>query len=110
MFTVVHKPAGRHGEGNPSDFLSRHPDVTADVTDRSSRAAEQYVNFFVNSSTPVALDIASIKRHTLDDPVLMRVINLIKTGKWHEVENDDQFKSLYAIRNELCVAADEVSS
>jgi hypothetical protein len=107
MFTVVHKPAGRHGEGNPSDFLSRHPDVTADVTDRSSRAAEQYVNFVVNSSTPVALDIASIKRHTLDDPVLMRVINLIKTGKWHEVENDDQFKSLYAIRNELCVAADD---
>jgi hypothetical protein len=43
MFTVVHKPAGRHGEGNPSDFLSRHLDVTADVTDRSSRAAEQYV-------------------------------------------------------------------
>ena len=48
MFNVVHKPAGKNGEGNPSDYLSRHPDESTDEGDRTSRIAEEYVNFIMN--------------------------------------------------------------
>ena len=79
MFSVIHKPAGHHGEGNPSDFLSRHPDPTVDARDYLSHAAEEYVNFVVNTSTPVALDIETIARETLADPLLTCVLELLNS-------------------------------
>ena len=81
-FSVIHKPAGHHGEGNPSDFLSRHPDPTVDASEYLSHAADEYVSIVVNTSMPVALDIKTIEHETLADPLL---IHLLNSGRWFDI-------------------------
>ena len=105
MFNVVHKPAGKNGEGNPSDYLSRHPDESTDEGDRTSRIAEEYVNFIMNMPVPIALSVETIKQATLADNTLQAVICAIKENRWH----GDQLKPYYNMRDELCVAGDDQS-
>ncbi|KAI0209880.1 hypothetical protein LSAT2_005389 [Lamellibrachia satsuma] len=47
--------------------------------------AEVYINFIVESSSPIAIIVDKIKRETLQDTVLQQVAEAIHTGKWHKL-------------------------
>jgi hypothetical protein len=61
---------------NPSDFLSQHPGIS--TSDALERAAEEYVNFFANLSTPKAMSLDDIKQATKEDAVLQKLVELIR--------------------------------
>ena len=67
-FSILHKPGGVHGETSPSDYLSRHPDAASN--NEPDRKTIEFINFIVNSSTPVALNVEDIKNATDADPAL----------------------------------------
>ena len=71
----------RKGACNEADYLSRHP-VVIQNENLTSRSAEEYVNYVTNSSVPKSMTLDEIKKATRNDPVLTKVKNSLKEGKW----------------------------
>ena len=46
----------RPGEDNPSDYLSRHPDLTTEQSRREEKVAEEYINYVFTNAVPKAID------------------------------------------------------
>lgn len=104
----------RQGKDNPSDYLSRHPQVS----DRSSReelVAEEYVNFVTEESIPKAMSSTEVLEATLADPTLSAVKDLLLTGKWYMLETKygqdpgvdfEAMQSYSRVGNELTVTRD----
>ena len=78
----------RPGHDNPADYMSRHP-VAHSRKSLSQDVAEQYVHFIATTSTPKALSLTEIAAESSKDRTLMRAVNLLQSGRWHEIANSD---------------------
>ena len=74
----------RKGDGNPADYLSRHPSKQSIAASREEKIAEDYVNYITIASTPKALTVQEIEEATKADVTLQAVSKAIETGNWHE--------------------------
>ena len=66
------------GIDNIADFTSRHPCYTKIIKDNKN---EQYVNFITQHAIQTALTLEDIKRETLRDNCLLKLIQIINTGE-----------------------------
>ena len=85
----------RKGEGNPADYLSRHPSKQPTTASREQKIAEEYVNYITVTSTPKALTVQEIEEATKADATLQAVSKAIETGNWQE--GPKQQRSLYRV-------------
>ena len=99
------------GKDNPADFMSRHPTNKQELTSREEKVAEEYINFVVRESTPKAISERQVREETNSDRTLQVVIELIRTGRWHELPNYKQsdinyeaLQSFRAVKDELSVS------
>ena len=74
----------RKGDGNPADYLSRHPSKQTNAASREQKIAEEYVHYIATTSTPKALTISEIEETTKADVTLQGVLKAIETGNWCE--------------------------
>ena len=78
----------RPGRDNPADFMSRHP-IARSEKSLSQDFAEQYVHFIATTSTPKALSLTEIADESSKDHTLMKAIDLLQSGRWHEIAHLD---------------------
>jgi transposase InsO family protein len=81
-FTIKYRP----GQDNAADYMSRHPDVAKQTSSREQTIAELYVNFITESSVPRAMSLDDIKTATAADHTLCLAMELVRTGRWFEVQ------------------------
>ena len=98
----------RRGDGNPADYLSRHPSKQITATSREQKIAEEYVNYIVSTSTPKAMTVAEIEEATKADATLQAVSKAIETGNWYEGSQQSGvdtavFAAWEKLKNELTV-------
>ena len=95
----------RPGHDNPADYLSRHPvDVTP--SSREEKAAEEYLNYLVDVSTPKTMTIDQVINETAKDATLQAVIQAMITNNWQPKDDEidrTAFHVLFTCRNELAV-------
>ena len=84
--------------------MSRHP-VVIQNENLTSRSAEEYVNYVTNSSVPKSMTLDEIKKATRNDPVLTKVKNSLKEGKWDE--SDQSIKPFRLCADELIYNSSE---
>ena len=78
-FTLRYKP----GDGNPADFLSRHPVSPAMTkTKHEKTVADEYVSFLIDHDIPKAMTKKEISEATRRDPTLQTVKLAIVTNAW----------------------------
>ena len=106
--TILYAP----GPDNPADYSSRHPRKHTQTTSREEKVAEEYINFISQNATPIAIDLEEVKRETLNDHTLQRVIESIRNNNWHHKDSQDikldnkVFKSFQTVKDELSVNAE----
>jgi len=95
-FEIVHT----QGDGNPADYLSRHP-VTKRKSENTDDDADLYVNFIVNNSLPQAITRKEIIHETEKDVSLQLLIKAITASDRKMVKStktlrafDNSFESL----------------
>ena len=95
------------GKLNPADFMSRHP---LNVQSPDEKLTEDHVNFIISHATPKALTSEQIQHETKNDAHLSKVIDAVQTGEWYKIlsEDDPEYKSLWSVRDELCVSANGI--
>ncbi|GFO10037.1 transposon tf2-11 polyprotein [Plakobranchus ocellatus] len=76
-FTVKYRP----GENNPSDYLSRHPMETTQISSRKQKVAEDYIQQISLDSVPKSLTLSDIKTETMKDPTLQFAISCMQQDK-----------------------------
>ncbi len=108
IFRVQYRP----GKDNPSDYMSRHPLPTPAT--HNSNAAEEYINFIAQHTTPKAISLEEIKQQTKEDATLQTAIQYTRNGRWHEAKNltdpninKKELDILYSIRTELTASKDD---
>ena len=89
--TLEYKP----GKDNPADFLSRHPHT---IPNRDNKA-ENYISYIVSNAVPKSLTLDEIREATALDGKLLKVMDAVKTGRWHTSE----LTSFAKISNEISV-------
>ena len=101
----------RSGEGNPADYLSRHP-VSGMPHKRS--AAEEYVTFVAGNAIPKAMTLQEVQEATNQDSTLKSLKSLLHSGKWSSLKTPDwvskdadivELRAYSKIRQELTVTA-----
>ena len=100
-FKVVHC----QGRQNPADYCSRHPNPSTKCSERTTQVTEEYINLVIEAAVPPAMTTDIIKRHTLNDQVLQRILSLIRSNKWQDAASDPDLRPFYNIRDELCTNA-----
>ena len=106
-FTLRYQP----GDGNPADFLSRHPVEKAEnKTKHEKTVADDYVNFLVNHTIPKAMTTQEIISATREDPTLQAVKKALKHGQW-QLPSDpsidvSSFQIFKTIKDELSLCED----
>ena len=73
----------RKGEGNPADYLSRHPSKQPTTASREQK-----------TSTPKALTVQEIEEATKSDATLQAVSKAIETGNWQEGPKQSEVDSV----------------
>ena len=103
-FTVVHTK----GSQNPSDFLSRHPDLNDQR--KQEVMAEEYINFLSIHAVPKAMTLSELQEATKGDQTLQKLAEKIQTGNWNVNEQNcsnevdqAQIKLFGQIKDELTV-------
>ena len=105
-FDVVHTK----GSSNPSDFLSRHPLKTED--DSHGKLAEDYVCFLTSHAVPKAMTLVEIQRATAEDSTLQCLVDVLRTGKWQQIDNPpedvnkDDLGLFKRVQSELTISSD----
>ena len=99
----------RKGEGNPADYLSRHPSQRITAASREEKIAEEYVNYIALASTPKAMTVQEIEEATKADVTLQAVSKAIETGNWYEGTKESsvdaaEFSAWQKVKDELTVA------
>ena len=89
--TLEYKP----GKDNPADFLSRHPHT---IPKRDNKA-ENYISYIVSNAVPKSLTLDEIREATALDGKLLKVMDAVKSGRWHESDLTNFAK----IANEISV-------
>ena len=74
----------RKRDGNPADYLPRHPSKQTIAASREEKIAEEYVNYIAMTSTPKALTVSELEEATKADVTLQAVSKAIETGNWYE--------------------------
>ena len=88
------------GKDNPADYMSRHP-IVGSTPHRSSRMAEEYVNFIVDNAVPKAMTLKEVQTETKKDSALCKVMQFLCAGHWqhppHDTDDTDYstLKALY---------------
>ena len=101
-FTLRYKP----GEGNPADFLSRHPVSSPQTqTKHEKTVADEYVSFLIDHDVPKAMTKKEISDASRNDPTIQAVKHSIRTNSWqtpNHVEIDvTSFMIFKTVRDEL---------
>lgn len=99
------------GENNPADFMSRSPSAET-KNSREQKIAEEYINFVIRESKPKAINENTVRAETRSDRTLQVVIELLKSGQWHEIAkykdsesvNYEALKSFRSVKDELTVS------
>jgi transposase InsO family protein len=91
-YTLKYRP-GKYDE-NPADYMSRHPDQSAETD-----SAEDYVNYVCTNSVPKALTLRDVEEHTSRDPVLQKLTRAIELKKW----TDEELCPFLSVKDELAV-------
>ena len=91
---VIYKP----GKDNPADYLSRHP-IAGTVSSREEKAAEEFVRFVTDTNTPAAITTEDIQRATTSDSTLVKIMEIIKSGRWHEHPVGMSMETFRAFKN-----------
>ena len=95
-YTIKYKA----GKDNPADYMSTHP-IVGSTPHRSSRMAEEYVNFIVDNAVPKAMTLKEVQTETKKDSALCKVMQSICAGHWqhppHDTDDTDYstLKALY---------------
>lgn len=95
-YRVIYKP----GKNNIADPLSRLV-VDTNVTESFDEGTEEYVNWIVNESTPVAMKLSEIQEQSLLDAEIQAVKTGIYEDQW-----TDEIKLFKIFSTELCFAGD----
>lgn len=100
----------RKGEGNPADYLSRHPSKQPTTASREQKIAEEYVNYITMTSTPKALTVHEIEEATKVDATLQAASKAIETDNWYEASKRSDvdslaYNALQKVKDELTVSA-----
>ena len=90
------------GKHNPADYLSRHPlpYKTCSKEERQSFADVQNHLFLVAQMLPEAITITRVREATLKDPVLGKIVRLLRTGV-RSCPSDADLRPFRAIWGEL---------
>ena len=81
-YKVIYRP-GKNPE-NPADYMSRYmvERTRPNAEDsRSAKEAERYVNFIENHAIPKAMSAEEVKKATLEDNTLKKVIENLQKGR-----------------------------
>ncbi len=87
--------------------------IVGSMPHRSSRMADEYVNFIVDNTVPKAMTLKEVQTETKKDSALCKVMQYLCAGRWqntpHDTDDADYptLKALYRLRHELTVNADE---
>lgn len=103
-FRVKYRP----GENNPSDYLSRHPMESTQISSRQQKVAEDYIQQISLDSVPKSLTLSDIKTETMKDPTLLLAISCMQHDKWYNLQetsqihfDKDMFQSLEKVKSSL---------
>jgi hypothetical protein len=95
-FIVTYRP----GDGNPADYLSRHPE--------SNRLyKEEYICYVAMHAVPKAMTLEEIISATQTDPTLQAVKVCLQSGTWHTSKhlfpnaNHNDLNSFEKLKTEL---------
>ena len=110
-FSIVHTK----GTDNPSDFMSRHPSMDRDATEKQ---AEEYVHFISTHAVPKAMSLQEIQRSTKADPTLQKLAEFIHSDNWDSLSkppasefeegvNVAELKSFKKIKEEITTNEDD---
>lgn len=104
----------RPGKDNPADYMSRHP-AENPITSKEEDMAEKYLQFVAHEAILRSMSLDEVKLATSLDKTMLKVIELVRTGKWKEMKslNDSEvdileLQSLQSVRDELVVYSDNV--
>ena len=68
--------------------MSRYMAESSAKVSNPAREAEQYVNFIESHAIPKAMSAADVKKTTLEDDTLQRVIENLLKGLWNELSTE----------------------
>ena len=91
---LVYRP-GKDTE-NPTDFMSRHPNLQATA---ERNVADEYVNYVCTNAIPKAMTLQEIQSETEKDPTLQSLIKAIETDHW----TDSEILDYKRLKDELLV-------
>ena len=100
-FHVIYKK----GTVNEADYLSRHP-VTTPRSTMEEKIADNYVNYLVNHIVPKSMTLHEIETATLNDPLLQKVRECIRSGKWDKT--DTHLTPYRVCADELSIASNVI--
>ncbi|XP_064462820.1 uncharacterized protein K02A2.6-like [Ornithodoros turicata] len=84
-YKVIYQP----GKTNIADPLSR---LMQQRSEKQRTATEDYVNFVIKEATPKALSEDELRKATKGDPVLQRVLDKVRKGRWEPNNEDSVYK------------------
>ncbi len=99
---VVHCP----GKDNPADYMSRHPGTSNVTDDKTSQAAEEFINFVAHHATPKAITLDHIRTETAKDVALQATINAYRSNRWYTLK--DTYHAMWAVRDAISVTDDDI--
>ena len=100
-FNVVYRP----GTSNLADPLSRLPKDSKPGNCRSNMeaCADRYVHYMIRAQTPRAMQLDDIRKATLEDPELQKVMQCLRNNMLHQLP-----RSYIPISHELCITDEEL--
>ena len=100
-FELVHTA----GDGNPADYLSRHP---IDPAAADSDDVDLYVNFIIDNSVPRAVTRNQIAKATANDPELQLLIQAIRSSNRQVVRKNRALSEYNSVFDQLSVSSDDI--
>ncbi len=101
-FEIMHTP----GDGNPADYLSRHP--IDDIIKEKSTDVDLYVNFIINSSIPKKVTREQIAKATREDADMQTLTRAIELNDRNIINNHGVLKEFNNVFNELTISNDGI--
>jgi len=91
--------------GNPADYLSRHP---VDPATKNSDDIDLYVNFIIDNSIPRAVTRDQLVKATAADAELRSLADAVKLGDHKKVKNDATLRDYNSVFDQLTVSDDGI--
>ena len=88
--------------------MSRHPLPDTLESERSSKAADEYINFVAEHTVPNAMTLEQVKRETHFDMTLQEVIRRIQLGNWDDPSDFPVMQSFRNVPDELSALDDVI--